>query len=199
MNYAYAREGRCSEVRESTGHCGPRGWHFRQGFGGRWGEQGRGMHGFGGRMFEAGALRLLILDMIAAKPQHGYELIKGIEEKFGGAYSPSPGVVYPTLSMLEDQGLVAVESAEGNRKQYTITDAGRAELKANQSVVDAVKERVEHAGTAGRRGRSPQVLRAMENLRLALRLKLTQGTVSAEQVKQIAAALDAAAKQIEEL
>lgn len=199
MFYAYVREKGYREAGEPSGHCGSHGAHFRQGFGGRWNEQGRGMHGMGGRMFENGALRLLILDMIAQKPQHGYELIKGIEEQFGGAYSPSPGVVYPTLSMLEDQGLVTVESAEGNRKQYAITDAGRAEVKANQSVVDAVKERVEHAGKAGRRGRSPQVMRAMENVRMALRLKLTQGTVSAEQVTKIAAALDAAAKQIEEL
>ena len=196
MHYEYFVGRHCGEARESAGHCGPRDVYYRQGFGGRWG--GR-MHGFGGRMFEGGALRLLILDMIAAKPQHGYELIKAIEEQFGGAYSPSPGVVYPTLSMLEDQGLIAVESAEGNRKQYSITDAGRAELKANQSVVDAVKERVAEAGKTGRRGRSPQVVRAMENVRMALRLKLSQGTVSAEQVKKIAAALDAAAKQIEEL
>lgn len=199
MFYAYVRERGCRDAVEPGGHCGTHGAHARQGFGGRWSEHGRGMHGMGGRMFENGALRLLILDMIAQKPQHGYELIKGIEEQFGGAYSPSPGVVYPTLSMLEDQGLVTVEAAEGNRKQYAITDAGKAEVKANQGVVDAVKERVEHAGKAGRRGRSPQVMRAMENVRLALRLKLTQGTVTAGQVTKIAAALDAAAKQIEEL
>ena len=101
------------------------------------------MHG--GRMrrvFDQGDLRYVLLRLIAESPRHGYELIKAIEEKFGGTYSPSPGVIYPTLTFLEELGYIRPETAEGPRKQFVITPEGTAFLTANQAVVDQIFARV---------------------------------------------------------
>jgi hypothetical protein len=94
---------------------GPRG---RRGFGG-----GRGSGRGAGRVLDAAELRLVLLKLIWNEPRHGYELIKAIEALSGGAYAPSPGMVYPTLTLLADQGLVD-ETADGSRKRFTITAAG---------------------------------------------------------------------------
>jgi DNA-binding PadR family transcriptional regulator len=96
----------------------------------------------GGRMFEQGDLRLVILRLLEEKPRHGYEIIKALEERFGGAYSPSPGVVYPTLQLLEDQGLARVMPEQDGKKTYEITDAGRAYLTENRDTVDSIFERI---------------------------------------------------------
>ena len=89
-----------------------------------------------GRPFDYGDLRLLVLAMMAERPRHGYELIKAIEEKTGGGYSPSPGVIYPTLAWLEDMGY-ATATAEGGRRSFAITGQGRAFLAANRAGLDA--------------------------------------------------------------
>jgi len=92
--------------------------------------RGRGPFGPGGprrRMFERGGMKYALLELLQERPKHGYEMIKELEERFGGFYAPSPGSVYPTLQMLEDQGYVTSSSEEGKRV-YTITDAGRAFL-----------------------------------------------------------------------
>jgi len=122
----------------------------RFGFGG-----GHGKWGFGGRdpedwmrakrMFAQGDLRLVALALIAQAPRHGYEIIKLLEEKTADWYSPSPGIVYPTLTYLEEAGYVTA-SAEGAKKLYTITDEGRAYLKANQQVVDVILDRLAAVG-----------------------------------------------------
>jgi DNA-binding PadR family transcriptional regulator len=156
----------------------------------------RGMGG--GRFFDHGDLRYLILKLIADKPRHGYELIKAIEEEFGGAYSPSPGVIYPTLTMLEDLGYTAV-AAEGNKKLYTITREGRAFLAENQAQVDAVLSRLKEAGQTYGGGRAPEIKRAVHNLRLALATRLGRGALSQEQVLAVTAVLDRAAAEIERI
>jgi DNA-binding PadR family transcriptional regulator len=92
-------------------------------------------------MLAQGDLKLLALALIAEQPRHGYELIKLIEEKTSGLYSPSPGVVYPTLTFLEEAGYVTAES-EGAKKRYTITEEGRAYLEENRDVADMVLERL---------------------------------------------------------
>ena len=115
-----------------------RGW-------GRFGGGGPGGRGFGdwggfgdnfriGRMLASGDLRLVALYLIEEQPRHGYDLIKAIEEKTAGFYSPSPGIVYPALTYLEEAGYVTSE-AEGNKKLYTITDEGRAHLNENREAV----------------------------------------------------------------
>lgn len=133
-------------------HCGPGfGWAFGRrpenfGFdaGAFWGGRGRSRGGpfGGGRMFDQGHLKFVILGLLAEKPRHGYEIIKEIEEKFGGMYSPSPGTVYPTLTMLEDLGYAKVTPEESGKKVYEITDEGRAHLAENKPLMDDIVERI---------------------------------------------------------
>ena len=171
------------------------------GFGGRHGRhEQRGMHGRGGRMrrvFDQGDLRYVLLGLIAEAPRHGYELIKAIEEKFGGTYSPSPGVIYPTLTLLEELGYIRPESAEGTRKQYVITPEGAAFLAANQAVVDQIFARMAEIGRAYAGGPAPEIRRAMQNLEAALAIRLGRGPLTPDQVRAVAAILDRAASEIE--
>ena len=166
----------------------------------RSGEHGRHRRGSRsglGRFFAHGDLRLVILHLIALKPRHGYELIKAIEEQVGGAYSPSPGVIYPTLTLLEELGQVTVSTGEGGKKLHAITPDGRDHLAAYRPAVDALLARMAEASRAQGGGPAPQILRAMENLRLALRLRISRGPLSEEQINKVAAALDAAATSVE--
>jgi DNA-binding PadR family transcriptional regulator len=167
-----------SEGRDGRWAAGRR--RHRHGFGG-WG----GWRGFGGgdmvragRMLATGDLRLIALALIAEQPRHGYEIIKVLEEKTAGWYSPSPGIVYPTLTFLEEAGYVTAQ-AEGAKKLYTITDEGRAYLDENRDFVDAVLERLGAIGSKiarmrrrfggdeddDRRRLPPLVRAALENLR----------------------------------
>ncbi len=98
-----------------------------------------------GRMLAQGDVRLVALALIAQAPRHGYEIIKLVEEKTADWYSPSPGIVYPTLTFLEEAGYVTV-SAEGAKKLYTITTEGRAYLEANRDLADVVLDRLAAIG-----------------------------------------------------
>lgn len=182
--------------------CGEHGRRFVRGERGEDGTDHRWHRGGGrsglGRFFAHGDLRLVILHLIAEKPRHGYEIIKAVEERVGGAYSPSPGVIYPTLTLLEELGYVTVDTAgEGGRKLHTITEQGQAYLAANRPALDALLARMDEAARTHGSGPAPQILRAMENLKLALRLRLSRGPLSAEQADAVAATLDAAAIQVE--
>jgi DNA-binding PadR family transcriptional regulator len=142
-------------------HCGPRdrefagrGWDWRFDpnfgsffFGGHKGGHGRGWRA-GGRMFEQGGLKFVILRLLDEKPRHGYEIIKELEERSGGRYTPSPGTVYPTLTMLEDMGFASAAVEEGGKKVYSITDAGRQHLAENKSAVDEVLDRLSELGAS---------------------------------------------------
>src|ERR1700677_1262567 len=98
-----------------------------------------------GRMLAQGDLRLIALALIEQEPRHGYEIIKLVEEKTAEWYSPSPGIVYPTLTYLEEAGYVTA-STEGSKKLYAITEEGSAYLKANRDIVDAVLDRLTALG-----------------------------------------------------
>ena len=183
-------------------HCHGPGRRFARGERGQDGENaGRGWRSRGGgglgRFFAHGDLRLVILHLIAEKPRHGYEIIKAIGERVAGAYSPSPGVIYPTLTLLEELGYVTTAAGDGAKKLHEITAEGRAFLDANRSTVDALLARMAEASRAHGGGPAPQVLRAMENLKLALRMRLSRGPLSEEQANAVAAALDAAATGVE--
>jgi DNA-binding PadR family transcriptional regulator len=156
-----------------------------------------GRHGGRKRAFEQGDLRFVLLKLIAEKPRHGYEIIKAIEETFGGTYSPSPGVVYPTLTLLEDMGLASVAPGEGSKKLYTITPEGEQFLADNKPSVDAIFARMDEARRAFGGGMAPEIRRAMQNFRTAFELRLERGPLSAEEVAKIAAAIDAAAAEVE--
>ena len=141
-------------------------------------------------------MRLLILALIADGPSHGYELIKTIEDRFAGAYSPSPGVIYPTLSWLEDMGYAEIDAQEGGRKLYRITKDGADFLKLKKTEAESLFARTGQQG--GPPAHAPaQVVRAMENLKTALRLRLRDGQFEEETVEAIAAAIDAAAREVE--
>lgn len=159
--------------------------------------RGHRRHGGEGRLFEQGDLRWVILSLIAERDSHGYELIKAIEERTAGAYSPSPGVIYPTLTLLEEMGYLVEASSNGAKKAFAITDDGRAALAQNQASVAAIFERMTAFAERAGGGPSPQVIRAMENLRLALRMKLEAGRMSEELAARVAKALDDAAVAIE--
>ena len=151
-----------------------------------------------GRFFAHGDLRLVILNLIAEKPRHGYEIIKAIEDQVGGAYSPSPGVIYPTLTLLEELGYVTVQtSADSAKKLHEITGEGKAFLEANRETLQALLGRMAEASRAAGDGPAPQVVRAMENLRLALRIRMSRGPLNPEQATAVAAALDAATIAVE--
>ena len=163
---------------------------------GRHGGHGRGGR-HGGRLFDYGELRLLLLAIIADAPSHGYELIKTVEDRFGGSYSPSPGVIYPTLAWLDDMGYAVIEPSEGGRKRYRITPEGEAFLQANRAAIDELMARAGHRGPGGREGVPAPVVRAMENLKLAMRLRLRRGELDEASAESIAAALDLAARTVE--
>jgi DNA-binding PadR family transcriptional regulator len=184
---------------------GPRGWsfgpggnfHFEFGEGpGGWSGRGRGGRR---RMFGSGELRLVLLKLIADEPRHGYDLIRAIEELTHGDYAPSPGVVYPTLSLLADEGLVEEQPGEGARKRFAVTEAGRAHLAENGEEVARLFERLEETGSSRRRTSRPEIGRAVGNLMAALRNRAAHEGWNEELLDEVTDILDDAAKRIERL
>ncbi len=172
--------------------------HGFQGHGvGEFGEGRRGFRGGRGggmRFFGAGDLRYVILQLIAEKPSHGYEIIKSIGERLGGGYAPSPGVVYPMLTMLEEMGHATVVT-DGARKLYSITEEGSKALAENKALVDAIFARMDRTRSEQGTERAPQIERAIANFKMTLTMKT--GPLTAEQIHAITDIIDAAAKQIE--
>jgi DNA-binding PadR family transcriptional regulator len=117
--------------------------HWHRGGRGFWGSGGRGIPA--ARKLSSADLQLVILALLEQKPAHGYELIRALEERSGGFYAPSPGVIYPSLTYLEEIGHAAVE-AEGNRKLYRITDSGRQHLDANRTNAEAILDALRRIG-----------------------------------------------------
>jgi len=136
----------------------------------------------------------VILSLISEAPRHGYEIIKLIEERLGGAYAPSPGVVYPMLTMMEEMGQATVQ-VDGTRKLYAITEEGSRVLAENKAATDAIFERMKAAGAGQQAERRPQIMRAIENLRMVLRMK--SASLTEDQANRVTDILDAAAKEIE--
>jgi DNA-binding PadR family transcriptional regulator len=196
--------------RDPSGHCGQgayfmghrhgRGFGiFASGFGG----------GMGGRAFRAGRrlasgdLQLVLLALLEERPSHGYELIKALEERSGGFYSPSPGMIYPALTWLEEMGHASV-TAEGAKKLYSITDSGREYLKENRDSADAMLGQLEYFGRKMGRVReifggfgdeadeSREIDAARRELKEALRG--ARGASGAEHARIAAILRDAAAK-----
>src|SRR5215472_2033481 len=164
--------------------------HARHGFtigGGRFGShhRGGGRGGRLGRVFEHGDLRYVLLQLVAEKPRYGYELIKTIEDQFGGMYSPSPGVVYPTLTLLEELGQVSVESGDGTKRLYRTTEDGAKFLEANRATVDRIFSRMAETSRAIGGGPAPEIRRAVGNLETALSIRLSKGPLDSQQVQAI--------------
>ena len=151
------------------------------------------------RMFEAGGLKLLALHLIGQQPSHGYDVIRAVGELVGGDYQPSPGTIYPTLSYLVDMGHATATDSEGGRKQYTITADGQQALAEQADALQLLLARLAKGKDREARQRPASLVRALENFKLALRLKLDAAELSDEQVAQIAALLDETALKIEKL
>jgi DNA-binding PadR family transcriptional regulator len=149
-----------------------------------------------GRLLEHGDLRYVVLALLAEQPRHGYELIKELEERTGGAYRPSAGVIYPTLALLEDEGLVRQTDGEVGRKLFEPTDEGRKIVEESRAHVDAIFARMAEAAENSGSSR-PRIARAMTNLSMALQNRLSRRPVTAAEMDRIVAILDDAASAIE--
>jgi DNA-binding PadR family transcriptional regulator len=160
-------------------------------------DEGRGRRR--GRVFDGGELRLVLLKLIADEPRHGYDLIKAIEELTGGAYAPSPGVVYPTLTLLDDMGLIAEDRGEGSRKRFSVTEDGKAHLAEKAEEVAALIARLAAMGEDRDRPDSASLRRAMGNLRQVLVEKVRRGEAKPEIIDEIVTAIDELARRIEKL
>jgi DNA-binding PadR family transcriptional regulator len=196
--------------------CGPRGRFeinlpeqllaMGRGRSGSWGpfhfefddDSGRGRRGGGRnrRMFESGELRLVLLKLIADEPRHGYDLIRAIEDMTGGEYAPSPGVVYPTLTLLQDMNLIEEAEGAGSRKPFQVTDEGRQHLEEHEAEVEELLERLGDLKPRQRVGGSP-IGRAVKNLMTALRHRVEREGFHEDLLHEIAEILDEAAQRIE--
>ncbi|WP_421355443.1 PadR family transcriptional regulator [Pseudocitrobacter faecalis] len=190
--------------------------HFSEfGRGGRGGREchgerecrGEGRHGGGGgfgggrrqRFFGHGELRLVVLDILSRNASHGYELIKEIENMTQGSYSPSPGVIYPTLDLLQDQGLITIQEEDGGRKKIAITGEGSNMLAENKEVLEQVQLKLKARMVGHELRKDPQMKRALENFKAVLNLKVNQSELSDAQLKQIVGVIDRAALEISQL
>jgi DNA-binding PadR family transcriptional regulator len=189
-------------------HWGAKGWAGAgRGFdpgvmGWFWGGGGpRGRRGGfrGGRMFEQGDLKYVILKLLEEKPRHGYEIIKELEERFRGAYAPSPGTVYPTLTMLEDLGYAKATQEEGGKRIYEITAEGRAYLAENKSTVEDIFERISEFGASFFGPAMTEVNRSFKDLARVTYTLAWRQTADAEKLHKIREALDRARREIEEI
>jgi DNA-binding PadR family transcriptional regulator len=178
-----------------SGGWGP--FHFEfddSGFGGsrRGGRRSR-------RMFESGELRLVLLKLIADEPRHGYDLIRAIEDLTGGEYAPSPGVVYPTLTLLQDMGLIEEASGEGPRKPFQVTDEGRAHLEEKADEVEALFDRLREFAPKESHHGGATIGRGIQNLMAAVRNRVSRVGWDEELTHEITSILDEAAQRIERL
>jgi DNA-binding PadR family transcriptional regulator len=175
------------------GNWGP--FHFDFGDEGWSGGRGRGRRAR--RMFESGELRLVLLKLIADEPRHGYDLIRAIEDLTGGEYAPSPGVVYPTLTLLQDMGLIEEAAGEGARKPFQVTDEGRTHLDERADEVESLFERLADLKPSDGSMAGPAIGRAVKNLMTALSHRIGRDGLNEELLHEIAAILDEAAQRIE--
>lgn len=187
------------------GPFGPEG-PFGNGDGEAWNRRARGASRGQrrGRMFGQGELRLALLRLIGDQPRHGYELIKAIEEMTAGSYAPSPGTVYPTLALLEDEGAIReVAGGDEPRKAFEVTDAGQAELKERREEADALLERLSgHGERHAERGRAfatPEMFRALGNLAQVVKMKARGGKLDEDTLAQVVDLIDEMARKIERL
>lgn len=167
-----------------------------------------------GRMFASGELRLALLALIDREPRHGYELIRAIEDMTGGSYAPSPGAVYPTLQMLEEEGQIKPATAKAKakgakkadteasgKKPFMATKSGKAELEERADEVDELMERLgEHGERAEKvKAKSPDLFRAMGNLASVLKNRARAGKLDQKTIDEIVDIIDEVAKRIERL
>lgn len=150
-------------------------------------------------MFEQGDLKLVVLRLLEEKPRHGYEIIKELEGRFGGAYAPSPGTVYPTLTLLEDLGYARVVPEEGGKKIYQITDEGRKHLAENTTAVNDIFERISRFVEGFVDAPMRDVNLAFKNVARATYSTATGHINDKEALEKIKGALERAAAEIDQI
>ena len=188
-------EGFFAMGRGHSGSWGPFHFDFGDGPGG-WGERPRGRRR---SQLTSDELRLLVLFMIADKPRHGYDVIKAVETLTDGEYVPSPGVIYPTLTLLQDVGHIEEVPEEGTRKTYRATDEGRAWLEEHGAEMPELLERLDSAGAHRRRSQRPEMGRAVGNLMAALKNRVAKDGWNEELLNEVTDILDDAARRIERI
>ncbi|WP_286808772.1 PadR family transcriptional regulator [Leclercia sp. UBA2479] len=159
-------------------------------------------HSGGGRrqrFFGHGELRLVILDILTRNASHGYELIKAIESLTQGNYTPSPGVIYPTLDFLQDQQFITITEEENGRKKLAITVAGQLWLDENLEQLEQIQTRIKARCVGAQLRKNPQMKRALDNFKAVLDLRVNQAPLSDAQLKQIIGVIDRAALEISQL
>ncbi|MBA4092307.1 MAG: PadR family transcriptional regulator [Sphingobium sp.] len=209
MHFPYSHRGRHGGHHPGAGRFGsPDGFGRGDGFGGGrggpfgGGHGGRGGRGGGGgrrRLFDNETLRLILLKLIADEPRHGYELIRAIEALSGEAYAPSPGVVYPTLTMLAEMDLIVEEPSEGSRKRFAITDAGKVQIEERKAALDLALARLAALAQKAERVDGAPVRRALHNLRIAIQHRLEKEGADNQTMFDVASLIDEAASKIERL
>lgn len=182
-------------IGETMRQCASAGFGSRHGRG----SHGRGQHGGRRRMFESGELRLVLLKLIETQPRHGYDLIREIEALSGGAYAPSPGIVYPTLTLLGDMGLIVEREGDLARKIFEITEEGEAHLEAHKEQVEIALGRLEAMSKMSERTDGAPIRRAMQNLQTSLQQRLAEEGANRQTIFDVAALIDEAASKIERL
>ncbi|WYW97356.1 PadR family transcriptional regulator [Proteus vulgaris] len=206
-DHGHKGRGECCHGEHDHGHEG-RGerCHSEHGFEKQGKQRGRGCGGRGKgqgrqlkRMFDHGDLRVLLLSMIAKKPSHGYEIIREIDEASSGLYVPSPGVIYPTLTLLEEQDLLVATIAEKGRKNYSITPEGSAFLAEHQEIDANIQRKLAYARDLSQNagGVSEEIESAVGKLKAVLRHKLVLKELSVEKAERIASILNEAVEKIE--
>lgn len=148
-------------------------------------------------MFDPGELQLLLLSLLAEEPRHGYEMIREIEGFSQGGYSPSPGVVYPALTFMQEAGFIAVASESGGRRSYVATDAGRAHIAEHADEIAGARARLAALANQRERTDAAPVRRAMQNLKTAIFDRLSREDVDRSAILQVAGFIDDAARRIE--
>ena len=149
------------------------------------------------RMFETGDIRLLMLHFLQQRSAHGYELIKAIEDLSKGEYTPSASIIYPNLTFLEEQGFITANQEEGGKKQYSITQEGMQSLAGQSDLLGSVTEKLHSLAILSNNRSIPEMQRAINNMRMALNLRLAKGPIGQDTLYTITDALDRATKEIE--
>ncbi|WP_259673092.1 PadR family transcriptional regulator [Providencia rettgeri] len=181
-------EERChGEGRHGHGHGGER-------------QRGRGRGKGLRRLFDHGDLHIMVLSLVAKKPSYGYEIIKDIQEASNGLYVPSPGVIYPTLTLLEEQGFLESQIVERNRKSFTITPEGASHLAQNKDIEVVIARKLAKARDMQQGGNlAEDIEMAVSRFKALLRHKMVLKQLNEEQTRQIASIINDAVKQIEEV
>ncbi len=151
------------------------------------------------RVIDSGELRLLLMKLLSETPRHGYDLIREIEAMTGGAYAPSPGMVYPTLTLLQEMDLISELESEGSRKAFSLTDQGKVEITASVKEIDGIIARMSAMRETHQRMDGGPVRRAIENLRRVIRSRLGNDDVDKDMLHTVAGILDETAQRIERL